>query len=241
MNSLTIFLRITLILIGLHVLPIPLQSTIIVVAEAAANEGTSTVTTFEVYDNGSSSNGTNITVTESEFNQFAQDDEDAPPGEPFAVAMSTRPGVRVSKFKAPEPVIATRAYREDGELITTFDQLKPSDDGSYRRVYLVADGLEFMWPFVELGHRQTISPDVVPPTPAGPLILESVSDSPRVFNIFNIASEEEANAIINTALNATGKSQLKRSTVGSGTDDEGNDRELLVVTHVCVMIYVCVL
>jgi len=225
MNSLTILLLTSLILlINLHVID---PSTTSVVAEAAAaNEDTassSAVTTFEVYDNGSSQNGTNITVTETEFNKFAQDDEDAPPGESFAVAMSTRPGVRVSKFKAPEPVIATRAYREDGELITRFEQLKPSDDGSYRRVYLVADGLEFMWPFVELGHRQTISPNVVPPTPAGPLILESASESPRVFRVFNIASEVEANAIINTALNATGKNQLKRSTVGSGTDDEGND------------------
>ena len=215
MNSLLIFL-LTHIAFGVSLINS-------VTAEAANAEND--VTTFELYDNGSSENGVNITLTASEFNEFVQEDEEAPPGEAFAVAMSTRPGVTVSKFKASEPVIATRAYREDGELITEFDHLKPTDEESYRRVYLVAEGLEFMWPFVELGHRQTISPNVVPPTAAGPLILESVSESPRVFRVFNIASEEEANAIINTALNATGKNQLKRSTVGSGTDDDGNDRE----------------
>ena len=46
----------------------------------------------------------------------------------------------------------------------------------------------------------------------------------RVFRVFNIASEDEANAIIDAALNKTGDDALKRSTVGSGQDEDGNDR-----------------
>ena len=194
------------------------------------------VATFTLYDNGASQGGVNVTLTLVEFDQLLNGDANAdggaaaddavPPYESFAVAMSSK--IEVSKYMAEKPVIATRAFREDGELIRNFKQLLPSTDdpAQLRRVYLVADGLEFVWPFVELGHNQTISTNVVPPTPhAGPVVLESVSESPRVFRVYNMANEEEANAIISTALNATGKNALKRSTVGSGTDADGNDCE----------------
>lgn len=200
--------------------------------------------TFTLYDNGASQGGVNVTLTSVEFDvltsvefdQLLKGDVDAdggsvaddavPPYESFAVAMSSK--IEVSKYMAEKPVIATRAFREDGELIRKFGQLLPAKDDptQLRRVYLVAEGLEFVWPFVELGHNQTISTNVVPPTPgAGPVVLESVSESPRVFRVYNMANEEEANAIISTALNSTGKSALKRSTVGSGTDENGNDCE----------------
>ena len=204
--------------------------TILATFAAAAASTEEQSATFVLYDNGSSRNGVEVTLAASEFTELStstsDDDDDAPPGEGFALAMSTK--ITVSKYRAPLPVLATRGFREDGELITEFDQLKPEASSSsvpalLRRVYLVADGLEFVWPFVELGHRQVVSANVVPPTSAGPLVLESVGDSPRVFQVHNIASEEEANAIIDTALNATGDNALKRSTVGSGTDDDGND------------------
>ena len=191
------------------------------------------VATFTLYDNGASEGGVNVTLTSTEFDQLLKEDANAggagdtvPPYESFAVAMSSK--IEVSKYMAEKPVVATRAFREDGELIRKFKQLLPSKDDptQLRRVYLVAEGLEFVWPFVELGHNQTISTNVVPPTPnAGPVVLESVSESPRVFRVYNMANEEEANAIISTALNATGKNALKRSTVGSGTDADGNDCE----------------
>jgi prolyl 4-hydroxylase len=184
--------------------------------------------TFTLFDNGASQGGVNVTLTAEEFSQLlksnAKNDEAVPPSESFAVAMSSK--IEVSKYMAEKPVIATRAFREDGELITTFDQLSPAKDDptQLRRIYLVADDLEFVWPFVELGHNQTISPNVVPPTPnAGPIVLESVSESPRVFRVYNMANEQEANAIIASAHNATGQNALKRSTVGSGTDEDGNE------------------
>ena len=209
--------------------------------KAAATAPTSGAT-FTLFDNGASQGGVDVTLTEEEFDNILKGDgeesnasdadDSVPPSEQFAVAMSSK--IEVSKYMAEKPVIATKAFREDGEMITTFDQLLPADDDSThrRRVYLVAEGLEFVWPFVELGHNQTISPNVVPPTPnAGPVILESFSESPRVFRVYNMANEEEASAIVSNALNLTGDKALKRSTVGSGTDAEGNDCEFFCVWH----------
>lgn len=208
--------------------------------KAAATATATSGATFTLFDNGASKGGVDVTLTKKEFDEIlkgdgaesnaSDTDDSVPPSEQFAVAMSSK--IEVSKYMAEKPVIATKAFREDGEMITTFDQLLPANDDSthHRRVYLVAEGLEFVWPFVELGHNQTISPNVVPPTPnAGPIILESFSESPRVFRIYNMANEEEASAIVSTALNLTGDKALKRSTVGSGTDAEGNDCEFFFV------------
>jgi len=60
---------------------------------------------------------------------------------------------------------------------------------------------------------------VLPPTTGSPVLLESVSDKPRVFRVFNMFSTEEANGIIDNAV----KQGLKRSTVGSGKTADGED------------------
>eukprot|EP00957_Ditylum_brightwellii_P082513 6273012-Ditylum_brightwellii.AAC.1 len=139
--------------------------------------------TFTLYDNGSSQNGVEMEISFDQFHSYVASSnvDDITPSEAFAIEMSSH--IEVSKYMAPKPVIATRAYREDGELITDFDQLLPNDSTSQnRRVYLVAEGLEFVWPFVEYGYNQTVSDKVVPPTPgAGPVVLESLSETPRVF------------------------------------------------------------
>jgi len=194
--------------------------------------------TFTLFDNGSSRNGIDMTLSLSEF-AIGKNVDDIPVSEAFAVEMSRH--IEVTKYKAPKPVIATKAFREDGELITSFDQLLPAEvieDGGgklrsaektsdlekKRRVYLVAQGLEFVWPFIEVGHNQTISTNVVPSaTPAGPLILESMSETPRVFRVHNMASDEEADTIIEHAQTVNGGTAMKRSTVGSGKDKDGND------------------
>lgn len=193
--------------------------------------------TFTLFDNGSSRNGIDMTLSLSEF-AIGKNVDDIPVSEAFAVEMSRH--IEVTKYKAPKPVIATKAFREDGELITSFDQLLPaevvedggklrstektSDSEKKRRVYLVAQGLEFVWPFVEVGHNQTISTNVVPPaTPAGPLILESMSETPRVFRVHNMATDEEADTIVEHAQTVDGGNAMKRSTTGSGKDKDGND------------------
>jgi len=168
--------------------------------------------TFTLFDNGSSKGGVDVTLSPSDF----RESPDAP-GESFAVDMSRR--IRVSKYNATEPVVATKAFREDGEHVTEYRQLEPdSEEGENvrRRVYLVADGLEFVWPFVSLGHRQVVSPSVLRPASedGGPVTIESMSETPRVFRVHNICSEDEARALIENALSLTGDKAIKRSTVG---------------------------
>mmetsp|Transcript_16382 Transcript_16382/g.29799 ORF Transcript_16382/g.29799 Transcript_16382/m.29799 type:complete len:524 (-) Transcript_16382:146-1717(-) len=190
------------------------------------------VASFTLFDNGASSGGVEVSLARSEFRQEKEgdEDEDDEKGVAFAMDMSRR--IEVSKYKAPKPVLAIKAFREDGERVTTFEQLLPEngdDTPSRRRVYLVAEGLEFVWPFVALGHNQTVSSKALPPIAEGaPLVvLESMSDKPRVFRIYNMFSPVEAQAIIDNALNLTGKDALKRSTVGSSKDenDETMNRE----------------
>ena len=212
---------------------------------SAVDDDVDEMVTFSLHDNGSSDQGLEVTLRRSEFyappESFIKEDLNGGGGgkPPFASAVfATRMSnkIEVSKYQAPKPVLATRAYREDGELIERFDQLKPltigDDDESsttqqeqLRRVYLVAEDLEFVWPYIEFGHKQTVSTNVVPPVGGKPVVLESVSETPRVFRVWNMATAEEAEAIIDRALNATGNDALTRSTVGSGTDDEGNERE----------------
>jgi len=215
-------------------------------AEAAAsgrNRRPNDVASFVLFDNGSSSGGVDVSLSPDDFRSGS--DSDAPPGEAFAVDMSRL--VDVSKYMAPKPVVATRAFREDGELITKFEQLLPAEDedenengsgeGRKRRVYLVANGLEFVWPFVELGHLQRVSPNVMIPLNASssssssssggggggdrpPVVIESMSESPRVFRIHNMCTPDESRSIIENALSLKGASALHRSTVG---EDETTD------------------
>ena len=164
-----------------------------------------TVATFEVFDNGASEGGVKVTLAESDF----PNDDGA--GELFAMQMSTK-YVNVSKFgQEPGTVIATKAFREDGERIESFEQLLPDEGISERRVYLVAQGLEFVWPFVAPGHIQTVSPRALTSVdPERPVVIESMSDSPRVFTIHNLFSEEESKALIDH-----NEAKLARSTVGN--------------------------
>ena len=214
-------------------------------ATVAAGNNDNDVVTFSLHDNGSSDEGLLVTMKRTEFPTSEDDNHKnskSKVSELFAIEMSSK--IDVSKYMAPKPVIATRAFREDGELISTFDQLKPlstSDDRRppllLRRVYLVAEDLEFVWPYIKYGHKQIVSTNVVPPVGGEPVVLESVSDSPRVFRVWNMATTEESTQIIEHALNATGDDAIKRSTVGSGKDKDGNDSKyypLLLFVCVCV-------
>jgi prolyl 4-hydroxylase len=191
----------------------------------------STSATFTLFDNGASQGGVPVTLLRTKFPVRDEDKEDAiPAGELFSLQMSKL--VRVSKFgQTPGTVVATKAFREDGEKIETFEQLLPAsgkeeEDNSARRIYLVADGLEFVWPFVTLGHKQNVSANVLRPLDAdtGPVLLESLSETPRVFRITNMFSAAEAQALIDNALALKGDGSLARSTVGNSKED-GNEAE----------------
>eukprot|EP00538_Stauroneis_constricta_P002230 CAMPEP_0119554598 /NCGR_PEP_ID=MMETSP1352-20130426/7044_1 /TAXON_ID=265584 /ORGANISM="Stauroneis constricta, Strain CCMP1120" /LENGTH=498 /DNA_ID=CAMNT_0007601213 /DNA_START=108 /DNA_END=1604 /DNA_ORIENTATION=- len=172
--------------------------------------------TFTLFDNGASTGGKVVTLEEADFPvpTAADDEDDVTANELFAVDMTKH--ITVSKFSFPiGSVVATKAFREDGERIEEFSQLLP-DNGVNRRVYLVAEGLEFVWPFIEAGHNQTVSPRALTPVDESkPIVLESMSDSPRVFKVYNMFSLEDADALIENAMSLTGDKAIKRSTVGN--------------------------
>ncbi|CAI5720893.1 unnamed protein product [Peronospora destructor] len=90
-------------------------------------------------------------------------------------------------------VVANRVYNGRGELLQTYADILSGD-----RLYLVAPGLLFMWPFVELGHRVTVTSEASPTKE--PVIIESISESPRTFRLHNSFSGEEVDKLINRTL-----------------------------------------
>ncbi|CAH0482317.1 unnamed protein product [Peronospora belbahrii] len=90
-------------------------------------------------------------------------------------------------------VVADRVFNGRGELLQTYADIQSGD-----RLYLVAPGLLFVWPFVELGHRVTVT-SIASPTKE-PIIIESISESPRTFRLHNFFSGEEADKLIKRAL-----------------------------------------
>ncbi|UIZ21255.1 hypothetical protein KXD40_000797 [Peronospora effusa] len=90
-------------------------------------------------------------------------------------------------------VVANRVFNGRGELLQTYADILSGD-----RLYLVAPGLFFMWPFVELGHRVNVTSEASPTKE--PVIIESISDSPRTFRLHNFFSDEEVDKLINRTL-----------------------------------------
>ncbi|KAL4109883.1 hypothetical protein PRIC1_001578 [Phytophthora ramorum] len=105
-------------------------------------------------------------------------------------------------------VVANRVFNGQGELLQTYVDILSGD-----KLYLVAPGLLFMWPFVKLGHRVTVTSQASPTKE--PVIIESMSESPRTFRLHNFFSGEEADNLIKRTLEIDDPSnKLQQSTVG---------------------------
>ncbi|ETL47125.1 hypothetical protein F441_03227 [Phytophthora nicotianae CJ01A1] len=106
-------------------------------------------------------------------------------------------------------VMADRVFNGRGELLQSYADILSGD-----RLYLVAPGLHFVWPFVELGHRVTVTSKASPTKE--PVIIESISESPRTFRLHNFFSGEEADKLIKRTLEIDDPSnKLQQSTVGA--------------------------
>ncbi|KAG6964002.1 hypothetical protein JG688_00007894 [Phytophthora aleatoria] len=106
-------------------------------------------------------------------------------------------------------VLADRVFNGRGELLQSYADIMSGD-----RLYLVALGLHFVWPFVELGHRVTVTSKASPTKE--PVIIESISESPRTFRLHNFFSGEEADKLIERTLEIDDPSnKLQQSTVGA--------------------------
>ncbi|GMF15026.1 unnamed protein product [Phytophthora lilii] len=114
--------------------------------------------------------------------------------------------------------VADRVFNGQGKLLQTYADILSGD-----RLYLVAPGLLFVWPFVELGHRVTVTSEASPTKE--PVIIESISESPRTFRLHNFFSGEEADKLIKRTLEINDPSnKLQQSTVGP--NDRNHKKQL---------------
>jgi hypothetical protein len=83
------------------------------------------------------------------------------------------------------------------------------------KLFFVPEGRLFIWPSFELGHRATV-PTVTLPKGHSPIVLETLSASPRVFRIYNFFTPDESDFLIKNALSLTAEDyRLKRSSTGA--------------------------
>lgn len=157
-----------------------------------------------VYRNGESSGGVSVTLRPSDvFSTLA-----------FATYLSQvhlKAHLYDRLTETNQEVLADRVYNGQGHVITTY-----GDIGNHTRLYVVAPGLLFVWPFVKLGHR------VVLPSQYStkPLVLESFTSSPRTFRIHHFFTPAEAQALIARILAIdTEHEKLQASSVGHRVGD----------------------
>ncbi|TYZ64380.1 hypothetical protein PybrP1_009060 [[Pythium] brassicae (nom. inval.)] len=94
-----------------------------------------------------------------------------------------------SSSAAHESGLADRVFNGNGRLVGSYQDIAPGD-----RLYVVAPGLLFVFPFVKLGHRVVVTPA---DSPTGkPVVLESLTESPRTFHVHNFFSSDEADKLI---------------------------------------------
>ncbi|KAF0703776.1 Aste57867_7534 [Aphanomyces stellatus] len=154
-----------------------------------------------VFNNGDSTGGMAVDLTEDHVSS----------GLALAAYLSTIievDGVYTDETKTSTKAIADRVFTGKGLLVQSFEDIQPND-----RLYVVAPGLLFVWPFVEFGHRVAIESRQ---SPTGkPIVIESFSDSPRVFLIHDFFSNEEADGLIKRVLEIDNEQKkLQRSGVG---------------------------
>ena len=100
-------------------------------------------------------------------------------------------------------------YSAWGTVVSSCAELRPAD-----LVYVVPRGRLFMWPSHDVGHRAEIKH--VPMPDGRAIVLETLSQRPRVFRLQNFFTEAEAEGLIEHALSIQDDShRLKRSSTGA--------------------------
>ena len=100
-------------------------------------------------------------------------------------------------------------YSSFGTRIESCGDIKNDDN-----IYMVPTGRWFMWPTHEIGH--SVQLDHVHTSTGLPIVMETLSQSPRVYSLKNFISEAEAEQLIENALTITEENyRLKRSSTGA--------------------------
>mmetsp|Transcript_3258 Transcript_3258/g.4598 ORF Transcript_3258/g.4598 Transcript_3258/m.4598 type:complete len:496 (-) Transcript_3258:212-1699(-) len=101
-------------------------------------------------------------------------------------------------------------YSEVGKKISSCFEFEDES-----MVFVVPQGRLFMWPTIEPG-RQKIVPHVKSPVDGKEIMVETLSLSPKVYKLHNFFSNEEADALVENALNIKDDAnRLKRSSTGA--------------------------
>mmetsp|Transcript_21825 Transcript_21825/g.29927 ORF Transcript_21825/g.29927 Transcript_21825/m.29927 type:complete len:506 (-) Transcript_21825:297-1814(-) len=108
------------------------------------------------------------------------------------------------------PEAPCKVYSEAAAALNDCADVDPEGN-----LYMVPKGRIFMWPTVEVGRRVEVTH--LEDAPNGqPIVVETLSTSPRVFRLHNLFTHEEADAFIENALSISDEAnRLKRSSTGA--------------------------
>lgn len=102
-----------------------------------------------------------------------------------------------------------KVFSDTGRLVTDCNHLE-----GVNNVILVKLDRQFMFPTYEIGHQAIINHITTPLNQ--PIIVETISESPKLFKLLNFFSEDEADQLKNGALSFTDDEfRLKRSSTGT--------------------------
>lgn len=161
---------------------------------APAEEGTPTPLVF--FDNGASEHGVEMFVSRRLF-------------KPSRALARLRKTGDLTGWMDPHGIDAIPTASLFAPNGVKLHSLKDLNDGSF--VYVVPEGVTFIWPFVEVGHRVK-----VPNLKLNDNVwLESLSQHPRIFYLHNFLHLEEADSLIENANHATGPFAMAKSTTGA--------------------------
>ena len=103
-----------------------------------------------------------------------------------------------------------RVFLHNGWEVTNCEELVEND-----KLWLVPKGREFIWPTFKKGHLVEVRH--VKSGNGEPIVVETLSESPKVFRLNNFFTTEEADELIANALNMNDPVHgLHRSTTGQG-------------------------
>ncbi|ETV77107.1 hypothetical protein, variant [Aphanomyces astaci] len=153
-----------------------------------------------VFPNGESTGGVPLDVLP----------EHVTSGQTLAAYLSTFvdvEGIIVDAKDSAKKIIADRVVTGKGVHVHAYDDIQDHDN-----LYLIPPDFHFVWPYVEFGHRVAIESTQ---SPTGkPIVLESFSESPRVFLLHDFFTSDQADELIERTLSiTTAEQKLKRSRV----------------------------
>ena len=159
----------------------------------ASNENPCTSITVNVFPNGESTNGQDISFCEEDC--------------------SINPVLSEFLCSKVDESSECSFFNEKGVEIETCSDL---DELDIKRLFVVPEERIFVFPPFEVGHKSVLEHIRTSTSDHDKVIIETLSISPRVFRLHNYLSEKEADELMSNALAQTAHDHiLRRSSVGT--------------------------